>query len=274
MPPSSFSRWPLPPLFAAVVFLSFTASWGELVTYDGFGGYAGGGQLESGANGSPGMPVDGGFGWGGPYDVNNAIKSLIRAEGRTANPIIYENDGVFLHGGDRALRLYDNANGGYAAERSLGRTFSATADQTLWFSFLFRTNNSSPLANRDYFQVGFDDNDDADAGTPRVGIGATTILSTFPPSQAFRFFAKSTTDNANTAFAAIDIAASTTYFLVGRRIRIRDAYDTVGSILNPVSSDTPGHAQRHRSRRFRACCSFPHVPQNLWPRRQRRLRDR
>ena len=50
--------------------------------------------------------------------------------------------------------------------------FSAAEGESLWFSFLFRTNNASPLANQDFFQFGFDDNANASSGIPRVSIGA------------------------------------------------------------------------------------------------------
>ncbi len=216
---------------------------GPLAAYEGFGEYAAGAQIESGSNGSAGTPVDGGLGWGGPYDVNNAIKSLVRAENRTSSPVVYTNGAISLHGGSRALRLYDIANGAYVLRRPLDKTFSAANGETLWFSFLFRSSNASPLANRDYLQLGFDDNPQAEGGTPRVGLGATTVEAIFPPDQPFRFFAKSTTDNANTAFADTDIVAGTTYLLVGRvTASTTTTYDTVALFLNPTSISDPGAA--------------------------------
>jgi hypothetical protein len=215
---------------------------GQVTTaYEGFGDYAAGAQLESGSNGSSGTPLDGGLGWGGPYDVNNAIKSLVRAENRSSSPVVYSNGEVVIHGGDRAMRLYDVANGSYVWQRPLEIPFQAAAGGgTLWFSFLFRSNNGSPLANRDYFHIGFDDNPQAQNGTPRAGIGVTTIESTFPPNQPFRFFAKSTISDDTMVFAETEAASVTTYLLVGRIAATAGTYDVVDLFLNPSSMSDPG----------------------------------
>jgi hypothetical protein len=117
--------------------------------------------------------------------------------------------------------------------------FSASADETLWFSFLFRTNNASPLDNQDFFQVGFDDNADASSGIPRVSIGANTTSGSFPSS--FQFFARSTTAIPASAFyESLPIATSTTYLLVGRIQPNAGVYDTVSLYVNPSSFDDPG----------------------------------
>jgi hypothetical protein len=232
------------PLFIITLFsvLSVPSSFGQqlLTTYEGFGDYPASSQLESGSNGSSGTPVDGGLGWAGPYDVNNAIKSLVRAENRSSSPVVYSQGEVSIHGGDRAMRLYDLANGGYVWQRPMQATYLAANAESLWFSFLFRSNNGSPLANRDYFQIGFDDNPQASNGTPRAGIGVTTVESTFPPDQPFRFFAKSTTDNTNTAFAESDAASVTTYLLVGCLSASGATYDRVDLFINPSSLSVPG----------------------------------
>jgi len=127
-------------------------------------------------------------------------------------------------------------------QRPLGETFSAAAGEALWFSFLFRSNNVSPLANRDYFQVGLDDNAQASNGTPRVGIGITTTGTGFAPSEPFRFFAKSTIDDASTAFSDTGYPAIATYLLVGRVAASGAAYDTVELFVNPSLIATPGPA--------------------------------
>jgi hypothetical protein len=222
--------------------LSLTATAAGQVTtaYEGFGDYAAGAQLESGSNGSSGTPLDGGLGWAGPYDVNNAIKSLVKAENRSSAPVIYSNGEVTIHGGNRAMRLYDVANGAYVWQRPLEIPFDAATGDTLWLSFLFRSNNGSPLANRDYFHVGFDDNPQAQNGTPRVGIGVTTIESTFPPNQPFRFFAKSTISDDTMVFAETEAASVTTYLLVARIAATAGTYDAVDLFLNPSSLSDPG----------------------------------
>lgn len=211
----------------------------QLVAFDGFEEYEAGIQVEPGANGSVGVGLDGGFGWGGPYDVNRAIKSLVLIENRTASPVVYSNGGISLHGGSRALRFYNIANGSYAVMRPLGTVFRAAAGDVLWFGVLFRCNNASPLSNQDFFQVGFEDNDNA--GNPRISIGANTETTTFPPDQPFRFFARSTTSQDNTAFAEdMEIAAATTFLLVGRVAADGDTYDEVSLYVDPSSPDDPG----------------------------------
>lgn len=213
----------------------------QLVAYDGFGDYAAGAQVESGANSSSGVGLDGGAGWGGPYNISNAIKSLVRIENRSTSPINFPNGEISISGGNRALRFYDNANGTYALHRPLGTVFLAAAGETLWFSVLFRTANggASPLANQDFFQIGFDDHPEASSGNPRVSIGASTTQTTFP--SPYRFFARSTTAVAATAFHDdVSIAAATTYLLVGRIQPNAGIYDTVSLFVNPSSSGHPG----------------------------------
>jgi len=211
----------------------------QLVAFEGFQDYAAGTQVESGGNGSAGTGFDAGAGWGGPYDVSNAIKSLVKIEDRSSSPVNYSNGGIAIIGGNRALRFYDIANGSYALQRPLGTIFDAVAGDTLWFSILFRTNGASPLANQDFFQIGFDDNAAAASGVPRVGIGANTTQSTFP--SPFRFFARSTTSVAGSAYYdGLSIAAATTYLLVGRIQPHGGTYDTVSLFVNPSSTDHPG----------------------------------
>ena len=209
----------------------------QLICYEGFGSYSAGVQVESGGNGSAGTGLNGGLGWGGAFDVNNSIKSLVLIENRAATPVTYTNGEITIPGGDRALRFYDIANGAYAVQRPIGTTFSAAAGETLWFGILFRTNNVSPLANQDFFQIGFDDT--AGATNPRVSIGANTTSSTF--SAPFQFFARSTTVGSTSVFhSTLPIAAITTYFLVGRIQPNAGAYDTVSLWVNPSTLEDPG----------------------------------
>lgn len=211
----------------------------QLVAYEGFSDYTGGTQVESGANGSAGTGLNAGAGWGGSYDVSNAIKSLVKIEDRSSSPVNFTNGGITILGGNRALRFYDIANGSYALQRPLGTVFDAAAGDILWFSVLFRTNGTSPLTNQDFFQIGFDNNADAATGVPRVSIGANTTQTTFP--SPFRFFARSTTAVAASAFYDdLPIAAATTYLLVGRVQPHDGTYDTVSLFVNPSSPDQPG----------------------------------
>jgi hypothetical protein len=211
----------------------------QLVAFDGFGEYSGGAQVESGASGSGGTGLNGGAGWGGAYDISNAIKTLVRIEDRSSSPVNYTNGDVTILGGNRALRFYDNANGSYALARTLGTLFNAAAGDTLWFSVLFRTatGGASPLTNQDFFQIGFDDN--AAAASPRVSIGTNATQTTFP--SPCRFFARSTTTVANSDFDDdFDIAAATTYLLVGRIQANAGGYDRVSLFVNPSDSGNPG----------------------------------
>ena len=226
--------------FLSVLIPSILA--GETIA-DGFEAGAAGAQLESGANGSTGVGLAGGVGWGGTYDVSNAIKSLVKVENRAAAPVVYSSGGISLHGGERALRFYDIANGSYAVQRPLGRVFSAPAGETVWFSFLFRTSAASPLTNQDFFQVGFDDNSNASSGSPRVSIGANTLGTVFAPTQPFQFFARSTTTVANSSFdGSVSIAAGTTYLLVGRVSASGGTFTEVMLYVNPTTLTEPAIA--------------------------------
>ena len=208
----------------------------QLVAYDGFDSYAAGAQVESGGNGSSGTGLYGGAGWGGAYDVNNAIKSLVLVEDRSASHVVYQNGEIRLDGGVRALRLYNVANGSSVVARPLGAAF--TTASAVYLSFLFRTTNASPLADQDFFQWGFDAT--LGAGNPRVSIGANTIATTFPPSQPFRFFARSTTTTGNSAFDnTTDIAAVTTYFLVGKISGGAGNFNRVDLFVNPSTLAEP-----------------------------------
>ena len=212
----------------------------QLVAFDGFGEYAAGAQVESGGDGTSGTGLNGGAGWGGAYDVNTTIKSKVKIEDRSASPVNYVNGDISILGGNRALRFYDNANGSFALTRQLGTVFNAAANDTLWFSFLFRTatGGASPLANQDIFHVGFDDN--PSATNPRVSIGSSaTQTSTFPAAACF--FARSTTAFAASDFhEAVTIVAATTYLLVGRIQANDGVYDTVSLFVNPSDPVNPG----------------------------------
>lgn len=223
------------------VLLTIAQNEAQIVCHDGFGNHAAGTQLESGSNGSEGLGLAGGVGWGGAYNVSNSIKSLVKIEDRTSNPVNYSNGEVTILGGARALRFYDVANGTYAVHRPLGKVFQAMNGDTLWFSLLFRTasGGAGNLANQDFFQIGFDDNSNASAGVPRVSIGSNTTSATFPSPAAF--FARSTTASSGSAFdLGIQIAAATTYLLVGRIQPNGGEYDTVSLFVNPSTVRHPG----------------------------------
>ncbi len=210
----------------------------ELFSYDGFEEYPVG-QVESGANGTAGPALNGGTGWGGAYNVNSAIKSLVRIEDRSASPVVYQNGEISIDGGVRALRFFDGANGTSALLRPLGAVFGIEAP--VYFSFLFRTASSSPLENQDFLQFGFDGDNAVVNGNPRLSIGANVVSTTFPPSQPFRFFARSTTSPANSSFDdTIDIQAATTYFLVGRFSGTSGRFDRVDLFVNPFTLTEPG----------------------------------
>ena len=89
----------------------------QLVCYEGFGDYAAGVQVESGSNGSGGTSLDAGVGWGGAYNVSDAIKSLVKIENRSSSPVNYANGEITITGGSRALRFDSIANGTYAVRR-------------------------------------------------------------------------------------------------------------------------------------------------------------
>ncbi len=227
-------------LLALTVGLALPAG-GQVVCYEGFEEYGSNVRLESGANNSPGTGLDGGTGWGGSYDVSNNIKSLVRIHDRTSSPVSYTSGDIVLPGGVRALRFWDNANGTYAVHRPLGTVFEAAAGDTLWFSILFRTadGGASPLADQDFFQIGFDDNSNAAFGNPRVSIGSNAASGSFP--SACYFFARSTTAISSSSFHdSLPIVAATTYLLIGQIRSNAGIYDTVNLFVNPSSLDDPG----------------------------------
>lgn len=224
-----------------VIILAPQPAAAQLVAYEGFSDYAAGAQVESGSNGAEGTGLNAGLGWGGAYNVSNAIKSLVKIENRSSSPVIYANGEVSILGGNRALRFDNVANGSYAVRRPLGAVFDAAAGDTLWFSFLFRTatGGASPLINQDFFQVGFDDSPDPLSGNPRVSIGANTISTTFPSD--YHFFVRSTTAvEASVFHTSLPIAAATTYLLVGCIQPNSGVYDTVSLFVNPSTIDHPG----------------------------------
>jgi hypothetical protein len=221
----------------SVIILANQPAAAQLVGYEGFGDYAAGVQVEN----SEGTGLNGGLGWGGAYDVNNTIRSLVRIENRSTSPVIYTNGEINIAGGSRALRFWDSANATYAVRRPLGTVFNAAAGETLWFSILFRTasGGASPLTNQDFFQIGFDDNPAASSGNPRVSIGTNTISTSFPSD--YHFFVRSTTAVEASAFhSSLPIAAATTYLLVGCIQPNSGVYDTVSLFVNPSTLDHPG----------------------------------
>jgi hypothetical protein len=231
-------RLSLPLMLAVTAGLPLCA---QLVSYEGFGDYAAGEQVESGESQSEGDGLNAGAGWDGPYNISNAIKQLVLIENRSSNPVNYVNDEITISGGIRALRFYDIANSSYALRRPLGTVFSAAAGDTLWFSVLFRTasGGDSPLSNQDFFQIGFDSSENPTNGNPRVSIGANTTESNFP--SPFRFFARSTTDVSNSDFhEGVSIAAGTTYLLVARIQAHAGTYNSVSLFVNPSSLAHPG----------------------------------
>ena len=228
-----------------LVLLPLLPANGQLVAWDGFEIHPAGAQLESGANNSSGTGLNGGTGWGGAYNVSNAIKSLVKIEDRSATPVIYSNGQIALHGGLRALRFSEIANGSPAVVRPLGTVFSAAAGEAVWFSLLFRTASASLLPDQDFFQIGFDNNANASSGNPRVSVGVNTVSTTFPPSQPFQFFVRSTTStaaNANTFVNGPAVQAVTTYLLVGCIEPHTGQYDQVSLWINPSDPTAPGTA--------------------------------
>lgn len=231
-------RATLPALFVALGGLAG----GQVVCYEGFEGYGATALLESGNTSSDGTGRNGGTGWGGEYDVLDAIKLKVKMEDRTSNPVSYANGDVLLPGGIRALRFFDNADGSYAVRRPMGTVFTAADGQTLWFSILFRTatGGAGTLNDQDLFQIGFDDNPNPDSGNPRVSIGSNTLSTTAFPS-ACHFFARSTTDPLVSDFYdTLPIAAATTYLLVCQIQPTAGSYNTVNLFVNPSSLDDPG----------------------------------
>ena len=232
--PISRLRWAVVPAQAVGLVAA------QLVSYEGFDDYAASARVESGSNTTSGTGLDRGLAWGGPYNVRNSIKSLVKIEDRTSSPVNYANGEIHIPGGDRALRFYDAANGTFAVQRPLGTRFDAAAGDPLWFSLLFRTNNASPLGDQDFFQIGFDDNPDAESGNPRVSIGASTTSATSFPAD-FQFFARSTTSVTASVFSeTLPIAAVTTYLLVGRIQPHAGVYDSVSLFVDPSTLDDPG----------------------------------
>jgi len=61
--------------WSLVFSLAASAARGVVIASDNFESYPAGSQLESGANGSPGTGQNGGTGWTGPYNIDDARKT-------------------------------------------------------------------------------------------------------------------------------------------------------------------------------------------------------
>ena len=84
----------------------------------------------------------------------------------------YDSGEIHLHGGVRAMRVYDASNSNGLVARALGTALGM--GETVYVSFLFRTGSTSPLADPDFFQLGFDSS--LATGNPRVERRKRTVV--------------------------------------------------------------------------------------------------
>ena len=180
-----------------------------LIAYDNFSYTAGatiGGQ-------------NGGSGWTGAWATNGMATNY-----SASTALTYSNGSVEVVGDTRTALVGSNTADLYA------RAF-APQTSTLYFSFLFRLDSNT--LNVDDF-VHFMLNNDTSNDTSG-GIG---LLSTTTNRLGARI---GTTNGGDTTSSAIDLAANTTYFLVGKIWKNGGAnYNTVDLFINPSSNIEPG----------------------------------
>ena len=132
--------------------LSGGAARAALFAADDFESYTPG-QVESGPNNAEGTGLNGGEGFTGPYNIANAVKTLVTVQDRTSTPFSYTIGNTTLTSGVRALQFNGAANGSPV----LTRPFDAQpASQPVYYGFLFRTNQGTPSPNQDFIALGLD----------------------------------------------------------------------------------------------------------------------
>ena len=192
-----------------------------VVAADDYESYPAGSQLEDGANGTPGTGLNGGAGWTGPYNIEDAQKTRATVAATTDL------------GGSNAVLIAgptDTAN-------LISRPF-APQTGTVYFAFKLRTNSGS-ITNEDFVQVGLSD---VAAGEPKASIGtAGTAAGTVP----MQFFAR-VPQGGTSGFsgAANTLAADTTYLLVGKATKTGPSVNSnrLDLFLNPADSIEPATA--------------------------------
>ena len=199
---------------------------GDLIAFDTFESYAAGAQFESGPNSSPGTGLSGGWGVTGPYDVHNDRKSQVTVG---SAGLSYANGAVSVGGGSRSMQIAGAGDTTGLVTRPI-----PTQTDTIYFSFLLRTNNL--LTDEDFFQFGFSD---ANNNEPRLSIG---LAGTSANSGASKFFARAGQGVAGTSFGSpeISVQPATTYFLVGKISKDNNTnYNKVELFLNPSTLTEP-----------------------------------
>jgi hypothetical protein len=189
-----------------------------VIAADDFESYPAGSQLEDGANGSPGTGQNGGTGWTGPYNIDDARKTNATVAAITG-----------LGGANAALVAgpADTAN-------LISRPFPAQTG-TVYFAFKLRTTAGS-ITNEDFVQFGLSD---VATGEPKGSIGtAGTAAGTVP----MQFFARVPQAGASGfSGAGNTLAADTTYLLVGKAFKTGASanYNRLDLFLNPADSIEP-----------------------------------
>jgi MYXO-CTERM domain-containing protein len=223
------------PIVAATAMLIVgTSAHAAIVAFDDFESYAPG-QLESGAEGTPGTGLNGGNGWTGAYDVDDARKT----EANVVNAsLAYSNGAITLSGGTRALAI----TGTVDSNNLVSRPFAAQSASPIYLSFLLRskagtlTGQNLPGTEENFIQLGL-----SDAATlePKVSVGQTSSTANSLP---VHFFARGAAGAGGQSLSTTDgdPVDETTYLIVAK-ITKTDAtnYRKVDFFLNPSTLTEP-----------------------------------
>jgi hypothetical protein len=216
-----------------VLLLLPCAARAEVIAGDNFESYLIGAQLEDGPNGSAGTGLNGGSGFTGPYNViDNNLKSNVTVAAQSLN---YSSGAVSVSGGLQSSRIADAANG--TANGLFTRPFAAQND-TVYFSFLYRTNNPS-ATSEDFVQIGFSD---VATGEPKTSVATGSNATGNPPPA--EFFVRVPAAAANSTGSGIPLQEDTDYLVVGKFSKASgsSAFNRVDLFLNPTTMTEPGTA--------------------------------
>lgn len=198
-----------------------------LIATDNFESYTAGAQLESNA----GVGLNSGTGFTTSWNISDSLRSNVTVASQS---LTYTTTGLSVSGGTQAMAI----SGAMALANNLVTRSFATQTGTVYFSFLYRTNNPS-ATSEDFLQIGFDD---PTLGTePPVSLGTGNSNSGNAPPPVF--FVRSPTGVGGTVQSTTALTENTTYLVVGRVSKSSTGnYNRVLLYLNPTGAAEPGSA--------------------------------
>jgi hypothetical protein len=194
-----------------------------VIAWDNFESYTAGSQLEN----SAGTGLNGGGGWTGAYNINDSFRTSVKVASLSLN---YANGAVSMSGGQNVVKSSDAAN----STELISRPFTSQTG-TVYFSFLYRTNN--PITSEDFLQIGLSD---AATGEPKVSVGTANNTDSTPPSV---FFVRVPTGQGNSSATSIMLNPDHTYLVVGKASKVSSSgtYNQIDLFLDPntLTESTP-----------------------------------